>query len=227
MQRPPPEELEATLKQLANVNRLRLLETLQTPRRLAEIELAPSREDGWGSSERAISRQGIKHHLQALLELGVVTPAATAQGDPGYVVNHAMLFGVVEQLRTLATIRGAVDVAHDTAPLRAGGAAGAVAGPHLVLARGVHEGRAFPLEGKEEWVLGRSSRCDAVLDYDPYISSEHARIVRKPQGWFLQDIPTNRNGTLLNWAPMVKGGVAPLRPGDVVGIGMSLLVFRA
>lgn len=42
----------------------------------------------------------------------------------------------------------------------------------------------------------------------------------------LLDLPGNRNGTLLNWKPLARGGVAELKAGDVVGVGRSLLVFR-
>lgn len=113
--------------------------------------------------------------------------------------------------------------------LESRGPSAAASGPHLVLARGVQEGRSFPLarRGEDEaWSIGRQRHQPVCLDYDPYISSEHARILSKEGKFFLMDLPNNKNGTLLNWQKMVRGGIAPLKSGDVIGVGMSLLVFR-
>lgn len=221
-------DVEQVLKVLSNPNRLQLLRTLQSPKGFADLELAPSRNDGWGSEERAISRQAVRRHVQELMELGVVVEVP-GSGDTvtRFLVNHARLFGVVEQLRQIATVRPALDLAHETIGL--GGRAGVSVpdGPHLALVRGVQEGRAFPLAEGGTWTIGRARACAICLDYDPYVSSEHAQVVRKDEGYFLVDLAANKNGTFLNWAPLARGGVAPIRAGDVVGLGMSLLVFRA
>lgn len=221
-------DVELVLKVLSNPNRLALLRTLQSPKGFADLELSPSRNDGWGSDERAISRQAVRRHVQELIDLGVVVEAPQAADNiTRFLVNHARLFGVVEQLRQIATVRPALDMEHETMGLRGRASVAVPEGPHLALVRGVQEGRAFALTEDGAWTLGRARSCAICLDYDPYVSSEHAQIVRKEGGFFLVDLAANRNGTFLNWAPMTRGGIAPLKPGDVVGLGMSLLVFRA
>lgn len=220
-------DVELVLKVLSNPNRLSLLRTLQSPKAFADLELAPSRNDGWGS-ERSISRQAVRRHVQELVELGVVVEAPPgADRTARYVVDHARLFGVVEQLRQIATVRPAIDMEHETMGLRGGAHVVVPDGPHFALVRGVQEGRAFALVETAAWTIGRARTCAICLDYDPYVSSEHAQVLRKEGGFFLVDLAANKNGTFLNWAPMTRGGIAPLKPGDVIGLGMSLLVFRA
>ena len=224
-------ELERVLKALANVNRLKLLETLQVPQGYADINLQPSRGDEWGSDERAISRQALRKHLHELMEIGVVVELPSGEsGTRRYTVNHARLFGVVEQMRQIATVRGGAPSGGQTVDLEVGRPGGGVDGPHLVLVRGVQEGRCYSLvtQNREpEWSIGRGRGADVSLDYDPYASTSHARVVLKERQFFLVDLPSNRNGTFLNWNRMVRGGVAPLKAGDVIGVGMSLLVLRA
>lgn len=230
----PPEleshrELERFLKALANVNRLRLLEALQTPQAYADLELPPSRADDAGDPERAISRQAMRRHIEELMGIGVVLPVSGGRGGAmRFTVDRARLYGIVEQLRQLATVEPEWAVAAGTVNLAAPELQKTAVGPHLVLVRGVQEGRTFPLEQpREEWLLGRNRASALCLDYDPYISSAHARILRRDGGFVLADLPGNKNGTYLNWRRLERGGFAVLRAGDVVGVGTSLLVFRA
>lgn len=221
-----PDELERLLKALANVNRIRLLQTLQRPKGYRELDLQPSREDSWGSDERAITRQAVRGHLKALMDIGVVREARDGDGA-SFVVNHARLFGVVEELRQLATLRPTAEAGDATMNLDARTPGVDVAGPHLALVRGVEEGRAFPLlSDRAEWTIGRRRSAEICLDYDPYVSSDHARIVRRDGAFFLMDAPASKNGTLLNWSRVARGALAPLKAGDVVSVGRSLLVFR-
>lgn len=222
------EDVEHVIRALSNPNRLALLRALQSPRSLAELELPPSRGDAWGSGERSITRQAVRRHVQELMELGVVIEApATGDRVTRYLVSHARLFGVVEQLRQIATVRPTVQVEDETVGIRGHSSMTVPEGPHLALVRGVEEGRAFRLSGAGSWTLGRASSCAICIDYDPYVSGEHARVIQKGDVFFLADLAANKNGTLLNWTPMTRGGVAPLKAGDVIGVGMSLLVFRA
>lgn len=219
-------DLERVLRALANENRLQLLFSLQDPKGYSELQLPPPREDGWGSDERSISRQAVRAHLRELMAIGVVEEAPTADGTLQWVVNHARLFGALEQMRALTTVRPRVEVGGETADLERAFATPDVGGPHLVLVRGVEEGRAFPLVKTGEWTIGRGPACAIRLDYDPFISGEHARILQKGPEFFLADVPANKNGTYLNWRRLSRGALAPLKSGDVVGLGMSLLVFR-
>lgn len=230
MRRDELRELERILKALANVNRLALLADLQKPQRYTEVRLAPSRA-GPGSAERPIARQAVKKHLLALKGLDLVV-AAPGPGT-SYVLNHARLFGALEQLRALTQVAPtAASEGMRTVDLDAAPRAPDIAGPQLVLVRGVREGRAFALTSDRAgpegaWVLGRKRECAVSLDYDPYVSGAHAHVVRRDGRFFLVDLPGNRNGTFLNWKLLARGALAELKAGDVVGVGRSLLVFRA
>lgn len=223
------EDLERVLKALANVNRIQLLLALQKPSRMTEIDLKPSRSGPWGAEDRAISRQAVRAHVDALREIGVVDVLDEESATPRYVVNHARLYEVTESLREMATIRAVVDVQDETVARGAEGNAVDVKGPRLVLVRGVREGQAFALAEPAPsagWLIGRHRDADVSLDYDPFVSSAHSRVVAKDGRHFLVDLRENRNGTLLNWRPMARGGIAPLEPGDLVGVGSTVLLYR-
>ena len=222
-------ELERVLKTLANANRLELLIELQEPKRVVELTLSPSRADGAGSEERAISRQAVKNHVAALVEIGVVEQTEEGYANARFVVNHARLFEVTERLRQIATVKPTRPVAMETRDLDDQKPRPRPAGAHFVLVRGVREGQAYPLESpgpSDGWLIGRRPEAQVRLDYDPFVSGSHARVIAREGRHFLVDLPGARNPTRLNWEEMLRGGVALLEPGDVVGVGLSLLVYR-
>lgn len=91
---------------------------------------------------------------------------------------------------------------------------------------GQEAGRHFTCEiTKAELVIGRDPRCDLVTQ-EPKASRRHAAIVRREEGFFLQDLKS-RNGTRLNGKKV--DGPAKLTWGDRITIGdLSLLfVYRA
>jgi serine phosphatase RsbU (regulator of sigma subunit) len=61
-------------------------------------------------------------------------------------------------------------------------------------------------------VLGRSSKADVVIP-DRFLSRLHARLVRRQDGWYLEDLGS-RNTTFLNGQAVT--GPTRLSPGDVV-----------
>ncbi len=69
-----------------------------------------------------------------------------------------------------------------------------------------------------ELVVGRSHRCDIVLD-DPGVSRRHARLVFRDGSWVLQDLAST-NGTMVN---DVRVGRCQLRPGDRLRLGTACL----
>ncbi len=229
MGEPRLEELERVFKALANINRLKLLVQLQTPRGYSEIDLSPSRGDSAGSEDRSISRQAVRSHIQELMDIGVVVEAPSDGQGSQFLVDHSQLFALIERMRSLAQIQPTVEVTGKTLGLEINASPPDADGPHLLLVRGVEEGRCFELDGGDEdgqWTVGRASETDITLDYDAYVSSEHAKILRRDGEFFLMDSPANKNGTFLNWEKLTRGGIAPLSSGDVLGIGLSLLVFR-
>lgn len=222
------EELEEAFKALSNINRLKLLLELQRPKGYNEIKLTPSRPGPEGPEDRPISRQAVRHHIEELRELGVVAETDTDERRRQFVVDRARLYAIVEKMRDLATVEPSVDPSGATMALDGGQPVPMPDGPHLVLVRGVEEGQAYPLqEEQERFVIGRDPSADVVLDYDAFVSGEHAHVLQRPEGHVLKDLESNRNGTLLNWRRIKRGGVAPLSAGDVIGMGRSLLVFRS
>lgn len=219
-------ETERILKVLANANRLRLLTLLKEPKGYSDIALPPSRSDAWGQSERAITREAVRGHLHELMAVGLVKQ--TRRGNvTRFVANHGRLFVVAEHLRSLAHVQPEQGVPSQTLVLGVQQARPPPEGPSLVLVRGVREGEAFPLSPKADtWLVGRAANADVRLDYDPFVSARQARLLRKRNEFYLQDLPGNRNGTLLNWSRLAPGALAPLRAGDVIGAGLSLLVVR-
>ena len=80
--------------------------------------------------------------------------------------------------------------------------------------------------GRGERRCHRGSPARRMLELavpDPWMSSSHARLVRRDGAWFIEDAGS-RNGTLVNGAAIERGALAD---GDVVEIGRTLFVFRA
>ncbi|GEM_PF-3538343 len=220
------ERLSAHLRALAHPARLELLRLLRRPAAPAEMEVRPRRRDADLHPERAMSRQSIMDHLATLEEVGVVN-RIEADGATRYVTSAQRLFALVEELRSLTALEPSMRV--DVEATLANGAADAPAwtpGPRLVLLGGPWEGRAFALAGAGPWTLGRSRERDVALTYDPFASAEQARIERQGATLTVRPEEGARNPTRLNFATLATGAPRPLRPGDVIGIGRSHLVFQ-
>lgn len=219
------------LKALAHPSRLELLSQLRVPRTLNEIKLRPQRDEAEGNPDRLISRNAAERHLQLLVAIGVVVRREGVRDGrkvDEYTLQHAKLFQVLEELRDLTLLRPVelVDIER-TEGDRSHVLEMRDQGPRLVVLSGPAEGRAYPLPTRGGIVIGRAPPADVVLDHDPYVSVEHARIEVSPEGrTLLRDLPTNRNGSLLNWRHLARGQVAPLRAGDVLKVGRTLLLYQ-
>lgn len=228
--------LEQHLRVLGYANRLELLHLLQWPKTVDEIELRPSASQAGENPDRKISRQAVQNHLNRLAEAGLVQVGTTRRKGgrevQEYRIDHAQLFAVLEELRKLSVYDGPGPVdPFETGELDVGSSSLWEEGPKLVLVHGVGEGRVFPLRDKEidsprGWVVGRAPSAHVALPYDPFISTENSEILRTKEGYRLLDLRTAKNGTLLNWRRLPIGGETPLKGGDVIGVGRSLLVFR-
>jgi signal transduction histidine kinase len=92
--------------------------------------------------------------------------------------------------------------------------------PCLQIIRGETLCRSFELD-REAMTLGRDPGCNIVLRAMS-VSREHARIVRRPSGFFLEDL-TSTGGTLLNGR--THSGPVRLRDGDLIQIGDCVFRF--
>lgn len=98
--------------------------------------------------------------------------------------------------------------------------------PHLKLLTPVigKNGKAvaevYPLV-RSETVIGRAVKCSVVLP-DPYISSEHARIEKQKDRFFIEDLKS-ANGTVLNGVRLAER--AELKHGDLISFGAVDLLF--
>ncbi|MBP3957880.1 GAF domain-containing protein [Gemmata sp. G18] len=91
--------------------------------------------------------------------------------------------------------------------------------PRLIVTRGVDEGKQFELTGSTVTV-GRHS-ANAVSLHDTQVSRRHLEVRAVAHGYELFDLGSG-NGTLLNGQPVQ---VAPLRSGDAITVGQSVLMF--
>jgi pSer/pThr/pTyr-binding forkhead associated (FHA) protein len=81
--------------------------------------------------------------------------------------------------------------------------------------------RTFPLDGAAVQI-GRSEACQLRLD-DTYASAFHARLFRRDDAWFLEDLGST-NGTFLNQRRVTEA--VPVTVGDRVRIGTTLMELR-
>ncbi len=89
----------------------------------------------------------------------------------------------------------------------------------LKVVAGARQGLNVPLSASDPLVIGRK-RGDLLLD-DPLISSTHAQILVRNDGYIIQDLGST-NGTLVD-GRLVRE--APLRPGSEIALGSTRLVL--
>lgn len=230
---PDFEELEEALRVVGYSARLEILHQLRFPRAASELRVAARQRTG-GRAATLMARQSLLEHLQKLVDIGVVkeTGEPGATGPREYVVNAARFYQVVEDFRSVGSILASRDAASmDATYDRTAQPAPQTGpkGPRLVLVHGLLEGKSFPLDKTtidgDTWWVGRSREASVALDYDPFVSLRNAAITRTGDGFQVRDSGQSRNGTFVDWERVTEKA-APLRPGSVVGVGRSLLVFR-
>jgi FHA domain len=82
-------------------------------------------------------------------------------------------------------------------------------------------GRLFPLA--DELTIGRSARCSVPLATDGFVSQVHARLFRREDEYWVEDLGST-NGTLMNGRKLA--GAAPVRKGDQIQVGQTVLELR-
>lgn len=227
------DRLEEYLSALAYGSRLELLSMLRSPRAIQDIRLTPRQVRPGENPDRPVARQTIQAHLDKLMDVGVVLCRESPEKrGKEYLVNPQRLYQILEELRKVGTATADAPMPDDgTVDLGAIRRAATDGGPRLLLVHGLHEGKAFPLRRDDlrdgrGWVIGRREGLHVSLDYDPYVSSENAEVMQEGPDFRLLDLRSSKNGTHLNWRRLETDERPALAPGDVVGVGRSLLVFR-
>ncbi len=107
----------------------------------------------------------------------------------------------------------------------------AVTGPRLFIAT---SGVALSIPLLDEVVVGRADPMlpqPPDVDLQPYgggsagVSRHHSRFLRRPEGWFLQDLQST-NGTYLNEVRLLPHRPVRLNSGDLVRFGQLTLIFE-
>jgi DNA-binding transcriptional ArsR family regulator len=227
------DRMATVMRALASPVRLRILRMLRDPLTLRQLRLQPHRAEGGVRPARPMTAANVRQHVAQLAAIGAVRARRIerdGRASDHYEVNRPHLFALTEELRSLAELPGGLAM-DGTLPVPPSPGPPRPRGPHLVLVRGLGEGRSFPLgalaAGRAGWTIGRGREADVSLEYDGFVSAENSRIVPEGGGFAVEDVPTSRNGTAVNWQPLPRGGRARLQAGDVVGVGRSLLLFRA
>lgn len=225
------QRLAQALAVIGSQVRLQLLRELRRPRTITEIRLnATEGSRGEGGAGRPLARQTVREHLDKLIDLGLVVSQETerAQGPTvEYALNHAAVFALAEEVRGLARLRPLHDLTIETIDGQAATLPPEPEPPCMVLVHGLEEGRWFSLDAAPgaRWTIGRRRGLHLPLDFDPYVSGEHACIDHSSAGYEIVDLDTNRNGTMVNFRRLAPGASRPLMTGDLVGVGRSLLLF--
>lgn len=232
VQSPPFETLASSLKVIASTTRLEILHALRTRRALHEIRVSPSNRGESGSPDRSLARQTVTHHLQRLVEAGLVNrfPSASDGASDRYALSHERLFAVVDEIRMLAKLTPLErerDTPGETIERPDARRAPLPEPPRLLVAYGRDDGIAHALSTEDgaTVTIGRAESCGFRLDYDPFLSAEHCRIEREGSGFVLRDLGS-RNGTFVNWAPVTPAAPRNLSCGDLITVGRSVLVLQ-
>jgi hypothetical protein len=84
----------------------------------------------------------------------------------------------------------------------------------------VRDGKTFVID-RPRAVIGRSSRCDFVID-DPNVSRRHAELQRRGADWYVVDLDST-NGVAVNGKQVRSSRLAP---GDEIMLGTARLRFN-
>jgi hypothetical protein len=105
------------------------------------------------------------------------------------------------------------------------------AGPHLIV---TGTGARISLPKTEEVLIGRvDPHTTLAPDVDlgahgggmAGVSRSHARLLRYPEGWLLEDL-NSTNGTFVNQVQLAPGQPVRIRTGDVIRCGQLPLTFH-
>jgi DNA-binding transcriptional ArsR family regulator len=221
--------LASELDALANGRRLALLQFLTERRGAEEI-----------GARLGISRQSAVKHLEKLVGAGFVRALPARRGAAGveYMTVPSRLYAVCVALNDLSrknaqgarsllasdrTMDGSPEVEADA--LSEGPKLKRAGSAILTVVAGPSSGTRLVLPKTGSVLIGRDNAAGLSIPGDPYVSASHAEVRSALRGWILEDLGSS-NGTALNFISLPKGSKAPLKLGDVIGIGHSALVLQ-
>lgn len=92
----------------------------------------------------------------------------------------------------------------------------------LIIIRGTPQGKKFVLND-DTLVLGRDKAADIQIN-DPNVSRQHAKILRRDNGFVLEDLGS-RNGTYINDEKMESQAKVNLSKEDMIRMGTTVIKF--
>lgn len=221
-------DLARLLDALASPTRLAILHQLRAPHLLSDIRVQASLTRAGENPERPLARQSVTHHVEQLVAHGLLHKVPMPEGGDGYVLHQSSLFALLDEVRRLAKLRSVLgDDDAGTVAQRDEPAIRLPPAPRLVVAYGREDGAAFGLADDvgARVRVGRGAACEARLDHDPWISSEHVAVERTASGFAVTDLES-LNGTWLNWERLAPQKRVPLPSGALLMVGRTLLVFQ-
>lgn len=211
------------LRALGSPVRLQLLRALVTPSRATDLRVrAPSERAGL-IAERFLGRSTLIEHLDMLVEAGLVRRVGEA-----FVTDQQAMVALLQDVSELARLRALIEV--DVEVTRAAPIPQLQPLPPLprvLIANGPAAGRAFGFEGPGPWRLGRGSECEVALPHDPHVSRVHVVIEKGAEGFIARVSAVAKNPVFVDFAQLVPGDSAPMRPGTLLSLGATLLVLQA
>ena len=182
-----------------------------------------------------LDERGRELGTRAAARLGSSGGRALARGDIGPAVNllerAVSLLAEDDPLRRDLTVKLGIALAesgqlsradallHDRIEAERRGSA------YVVFQDPTGKQQVVTLEDDQEKVaIGRRVENDIALAWDQEVSREHAQLLRGAEGWTLVD-EGSRNGSYLNGQRV--SGRRPLRDGDVLRFGDTVVLFRA
>lgn len=217
------------LEAVASPSRLQLLATLQEPSPVSDIHLEASGEEG--NDDRRITSQGVRHHLNKLLDAGFIeVRPSDRQGKRvnEYVTDVKRLYELGEILGSMPLSLSSPAEELGAPPTWEPSPAGT---PSLTVVHGAEIGRSFRLHGEPKfpdrgWVIGQAPEADVRLDWDAYVGRQAGEIEREKGSFRVIDLRATERRLSVNGQALERGAAKEITDGDLIGVGRSLLWFR-
>lgn len=178
-----------------------------------------------------LSRAAVSGHIEKLYEAGLLVREKNPDRVDSalYSIAPTQFFALFEGLRTIASIHNGTKRAEETQkktltdkPLTP---FTRPREPHVMVISGFATGDCHCL-AEATTLIGREP-CDIHVYWDETVSRQHLKITREASDYWAWSITTRADRSYLNGVPMRREEPYPLRTGDLLQIGATLLMFRA